>query len=408
MSKYLDIVPKELCTGCGACSAICPRTCISMGEDSYGFLIPIVNRDACVNCGLCEKACPVFNSGNLEDDHNPIAVMAARNKNGAIAQRSSSGGVFSAFAEYVLSKQGVVYGVALSSSLAAEHIRVDNLEDLDRIRSSKYLQSNCAPVYPLVKEDLISGKDVLFSGTPCQVAALKQFLRKDYPALLCIEVVCHGVPSNMAFCKYLESLQARKKSRVVNVNFRDKSKGWNDNCISFTFENGKRLIQRGADNLYTQGYVNNLFVRDSCTGCRFKSLRSGADITLGDMWGIESILPSYPVANGVSMICINSWVGESVFKSIEPQISDCQTVAYPEVKLRNACICRSVERHKKRTLFFENYDKGSVDQLIKICLDINAVTVICKKIRSLRQILRSNIIKVAKLILHSLKNGRIE
>ena len=169
--------------------------------------MPMVDLDTCIHCCLCERTCPVR---KLDDSHNtlmPLKVIVAKNLNREIAAVSSSGGIFSVFAEYILKKDGVVYGVALSKELKAIHIRVNNINSLSKIRGSKYLHSNAAKAYSSVKEDLKAKKNVLFSGTPCQIAALKQFLRKDYSNLLCIEVVCHGVPTDRAFNKYIEYLQ---------------------------------------------------------------------------------------------------------------------------------------------------------------------------------------------------------
>lgn len=362
--------------------------------------MPMVDLDTCIHCCLCERTCPVR---KLDDSHNtlmPLKVIAAKNLNREIAAVSSSGGIFSVFAEYILKKDGVVYGVALSKELKAIHIRVNNINSLSKIRGSKYLHSNAAKAYSSVKEDLKAKKNVLFSGTPCQIAALKQFLRKDYSNLLCIEVVCHGVPTDRAFNKYIEYLQSRHKSRVTSVNFRDKSKGWNDNCISFTFENGKKFLQRGADNLYTQGYVNNLFVRDCCTACQFKNMKSGADITLGDMWGIESLLPTYPKDCGVSMVCINSLVGENAFRNIELELSDCIEVSYESVKKYNECIWRSVRSHEKRIFFLQNCNEEYFDRLIKESLNINVITITKRKIKKVRKTVISSIIKIKHLYLH--------
>ncbi|MBD5232773.1 MAG: 4Fe-4S binding protein [Bacteroidales bacterium] len=398
MSEYLNIIPKTQCTGCGACSAICPHSCIAMCEDNLGFKMPVVDLNRCIHCDLCKRACPVLNAG-APVEKAPLKMLAAKNTNSRVAAKSSSGGAFSAFAESIIDKKGIVYGVELNSDLKAVHVRIDDIANLSRIQSSKYIQSNATPAYPLVKEDLKAGKDVLFSGTPCQIAALRQYLRKDYPNLLCVEVICHGVPSNLAFQKYIDTLQDRHRQRIISVNFRDKSKGWDNYHITFTFEGGKQFSQRASENLYCKGYVSNLFVRESCTDCKFKAFKSGADITLGDMWGIEHILPSYNTDNGVSMISINTPVGQAAFDEVISRIKDCADVAYEDVKKYNACIYQSVPAHPARVSVLEKMTSQAIVPLIKQALGINYRTITKKKFNNLRAgIINSLIVVKHKLL----------
>lgn len=372
MSEYLDIIPKFDCTACGACSAICPRNCIEMEEDCSGFTLPYVEPERCIHCGLCDKACPVLNFNPATDGGMyASAVYAAKNRESDVALKSSSGGVFSLLAEEVLGKGGVVYGVALTPELNAIHTRVERIENISTIRGSKYMQSNAATLYPAVKSDLRSGRYVLFSGVPCQIAGLKQYLRSDYDRLLCVAVVCHGVPSGLAFRRHIEELEAKHGAKIVSVNFRDKTKGWQDYYITYAFDNGRRLRKRRTEDLYFTGYVNNLFVRDNCTDCRFKGPHSKADIILGDMWGIESLLPGYDVANGVSMICINSVIGNEVFRQIESRLIDCMEVNYTDVEKYNPCISHSVTANDRRKWVMEKLSDGQFAEPVKKALGIS-------------------------------------
>ena len=360
--------------------------------------MPMVDLDKCINCGLCKKTCPVLNSQTSSQEILPIKVVAAKNADSETVSKSSSGGIFSLLAQFVLTSQGSVYGVRLSPSLNAEHIRIDDIRQLGLLQGSKYLQSDASKIYKSVKADLNSERLVLYSGTPCQIGALHQYLGKDYSNLICVEVICHGVPSNLAFKKYIDYLEDKHKEKICSINFRDKKNGWENYRVTFTFKNGSCFSQKSSDNLYTLGYVNNLFVRESCTACKFKGLRSNADFTLGDMWGIESIIPSYNVSNGVSMISVNTPKGEAIFNQVQHLLKDCIEIKYDDVKLHNACIYKSVTPHPKRTYVLNNLQIYSIHKLIKESLGITALTIIKKQYT----ILKNNVIQSLIGIKHKL------
>ena len=384
MSDYLAIVRRQDCTGCGACSAICPHQCIALNEDERGFRMPFVDLTICVNCGLCKKVCPVLNELNKEELQTPKLVVAAKNPNKLVAENSSSGGVFSILAEYVIEQHGAVYVVILNDELQAVHIRIDNAKGLYRLRCSKYLQSDSSEIYPEVKKDLQSGKSVLFSGTPCQIAALKQYLHRDFSNLICIAVVCHGVPSGLVFREYVSALEIKYNSKIIGINFRDKSKGWGRNRICFQFANGKQYSQFGENNLLMQAYIKNLSIRDSCLNCKFKEFKSGADFILGDLWGVEQILPQYKVSNGVSMMCINTSKGICVYNDIKNRLLDCDVISYEDVKKYNACIYSSVKGHIKREEFLDNLNSLRIIPDLKMFLGITRKTIIKTHIQQLK------------------------
>lgn len=371
MDNYLNIIPYNTCTGCGACSAICPRTCIKMTEDELGFEIPVINSTLCIHCEFCKKVCPVYNDYGAKINRVPLRVIAAKNKEMSVVTKSSSGGIFSAFAENIINRKGIVYGVALTNTLKAEHVRIEDIESIIKVRGSKYIHSTSSNAFSTIKSDLKSNRLVLFSGTPCQIAALRQYLRLDYPNLLCIEVVCHGVPTHLAFQKYIKYLENKHKSEIIDVNFRDKAKGWENNRISFKFANGKILSQRSSQNLFAQGYINNLFVRDSCTDCRFKALKSNADVTLGDMWGVENMLPNYNATGGVSLICVNSLNGENALGQISDMITGITEVPYKDVCKYNECIVKCVKPHKNRTYVLNHLSIAPYNILVKSALENN-------------------------------------
>ena len=219
----IELNSKQNCTGCSACANICPRGCIRMTADEEGFLYPKVNEEMCMDCGLCENVCPMQHK---PQQHELLAVYGAKNNDDAVRFTSSSGGMFTLFAEFVLKQGGVVVGAALDEQLAVHHVLVDSLADLPKLRGSKYVQSKIGKIYSEVRQILRAGRKVLFSGTPCQIAGLKRYLVKPSENLLTVDVVCHGVPSPKVYQKHLRELAQEAGEPVVQVKFRDKAKGW--------------------------------------------------------------------------------------------------------------------------------------------------------------------------------------
>lgn len=232
----INILDKKDCCGCASCAQVCPKQCISMNEDCEGFLYPKVDSAVCVDCGLCEKVCPVINKGYTIV---PLATYAAKNKDEKIRYKSSSGGVFTLIAEQILADGGVVFGARFNENWEVIHDYAETVEGLEAFRGSKYVQSVIGDNYKYAKQFLLEGRNVLFSGTPCQIAGLKKFLRKEYENLLTVEVVCHGVPSPKVWRDYLQYKRAQhvvgkntvsssidELPMITGISFRDKISGW--------------------------------------------------------------------------------------------------------------------------------------------------------------------------------------
>ena len=299
----IEISNKKECSGCYACVSICPKRCISMQIDNEGFWYPLVDKNECIECGMCEKHCPVKKS---KRNYRDIEGYAAINKNSTVQKRSSSGGVFTLLAEYVLENGGVVYGAAFDEEYMVRHIGVERIHELGKLQGSKYVQSQMGSIYLEVKEKLNRGKIVYFSGTPCQVDGLIAFLGKEYDNLICQDIICHGVPSPKIWKQYLKQFNIEKNAKIL---FRDKRTGWES--YSFTIDQREKYTQRASENLYMKVFLNNLCLRPSCYQCHSKGNFRKSDITLGDFWGVEKVCSEMYNEKGTSLILINSEKGKN-------------------------------------------------------------------------------------------------
>jgi coenzyme F420-reducing hydrogenase beta subunit len=372
---------KKACCGCEACIQICPTHCMIMVEDREGFLYPEINKKICTDCGLCEKVCPIINQ---EQKRKPLYVYAAKNQNEEIRLQSSSGGIFTLLAEKIINEGGVVFGARFDENWEVVHSYSESIEGMARFRGSKYVQSKIKNTFIEAKEFLTSGRKVLFSGTPCQIAGLKLFLKKEYKGLNTIDIVCHGVPSPKVFRMYLSEINSNlqdgqknglhckymnKERNVTNIQFRNKSLGWKEFSFTISTEdlseangNSSSLFSESIHkNLYFRGFLSNLFLRPSCHECPSKYFKSGSDITIADYWGIQNILPEFDDDKGVSLIMINSSKGESFYQSLS--IESIET-SYEDAFRNNSCIEKSVPMPSKRNFFFKNFTRQSISKTI--------------------------------------------
>lgn len=301
----------EKCTGCFACYNSCMRNAISMRLDSEGFYKPEIDYDMCSNCGNCSRACPVisFNNSNCSEPK----VYAGFSNDDHIRAESSSGGIFSEIAKMVIEKRGIVYGAAWGEDLKVYHTSADNTEKLKILRSSKYIQSNIGYNYKKAVNDIKSGKKVLFTGVPCQIAALKKMI-PDNENLILVDVLCHGVPSYKVFQKYIQSKAGNEK--VISFTFRDKSKGWTNYSTRFILKNGREYNCITKEDPFFHGFICDLYLNKSCYNCRFSRLPRVGDITIGDFWKITEDLFD---ERGVSVILVNNEKGESIINNLKEE-----------------------------------------------------------------------------------------
>lgn len=371
----IEIAQKEQCCGCSACVSVCPKHSISFLEDKEGFLYPKVDLETCIDCGLCEKVCPVINQ---ESEREPLAVYAAKNDDESIRLKSSSGGIFTLLAEKVIDEGGVVFGARFNEKWEVIHDYTETKDGLEPFRGSKYVQSSIGESYKQAETFLKAGRKVMFTGTPCQIAGLKKFLRKNYENLLTVDVVCHGVPSPLVWRKYLQEEIARqgdtgKKSVsaspkdapvLTGVNFRDKSVGWTKYSFVLSFfkasaagEQNTVLSSVFTDNDYMRAFLSNLSLRPSCFNCPAKAGKSGSDITIGDFWGIENVLPELNDDRGMSVL-VN--YNENNFLPIA-----LQTVRYGEILGANPCLVKSVNKPANREFFFSRLTRKGFNYAVK-------------------------------------------
>lgn len=317
----IEIENKTDCCGCQACGDICHADAISFHSDHEGFWYPEVDRNKCTDCHLCEKICPVLNIDALKH-HNKSApkVFGGYNKDIVIRFDSTSGGVFSLLAQAMYKQKGYVSGAIYTDDFKVVNFISDDKKDLRRLRSSKYVQSNAEGLYKRIKSLLESGEKVLACGSPCQMAALRSFLRKDYENLIIVDFLCRATNSPKVFEKYKESLEARYGSKIVAIKDKNKDHGWHSLARKVTFENGQVYYGEGHEDDYRRGYHANVFERPSCYECKFKGIPRISDITLGDFWGIGSVDPSLEQNLGTSLVMINSEKGEKYFDIIRDKL----------------------------------------------------------------------------------------
>ena len=245
-------------------------------------------------------------------------VYAVRHKDEGTRAASRSGGIFTAVSDWVLSNNGVVYGCVLTRDFSAVHIRADGADGRNRMRGSKYIQSRLGDIFGSVKTDLLEKRTVMFTGTSCQIAGLKGFLGRNYDNLICVDIICHGVPSIRVWRAYLEWQEARYGALVNDVDFRNKRDfGWREHIETLTFDNGKKV----SGMIFKELFYGHMILRPSCYVCPFKSITHPGDITIGDYWGIEKAAPEFDDNNGVSLVLINNGVGEYVFDAIKSEIN---------------------------------------------------------------------------------------
>lgn len=375
----INITDKKRCCGCAACVQRCPKHCIHMKEDSEGFLYPEVDKSLCIDCGLCEKVCPFLHQDAPIEVH---AVRAVKNRNESERMNSSSGGVFIALARAVIEENGVVFGAVFDEKWEVKHTSTDTIEGVYPMMGSKYLQSRIEHAYEEAESFLKQGRKVLFTGTPCQLTGLRKYLRKDYPNLLAVDFLCHGVPSPKVWRKYLNELTTRQgggknsvlshpiggKRTIRSIGFRSKSSGWKKFSFALTLseasadgeQNTVLLSRIHREDPYMKVFLSDIILRPSCYACKCKNGVSHSDLTIADYWGINQLMPDFDDDKGVGLVLVNTSKGEAYFETLPMEVRE-STLA--DARRFNGGFKEHLRVHPKRQKFFERLDK--CDDLIE-------------------------------------------
>lgn len=351
----ITLKQKSDCCGCGACQSICTHKCIQLKQDNEGFLYPDTNLPTCTNCNQCNNVCPII---NITSPNTPQKSYVAINNNAIIRDHSSSGGIFYTLASYIISQNGVVFGAKFTKDFTLIHDECTTIESLVCLVGAKYVQSYLGESFIKVEQYLKVGKLVLFSGVGCQIAALKNFLKKEYSNLLTIDVLCHGVGSPSVWKTFINNWLYYEKDSLKSINFRDKSIGWEEYRLRLEYLH-QNVYLNSYDNTYITGYFANLFLRPSCYHCVFKPYKSNSDITLADAWGINKLLDrKFCIDNkGTSLIIVNTKKGDQAIQSISANIS------YEKINLSamihyNPSLKYPSKENKRRNEFFYRFNNG--------------------------------------------------
>lgn len=386
----IEIKNKQDCCGCTACASACPKQCIRMVQDNEGFMYPLIDTTECIDCHLCEKKCPVLGREKVvaspdidKAEINRKAIEAADYlpgsyvcflKDDKVREQSTSGGFFTALAQYVLRQGGIVCGAVLDDNQNVIHTFAENEAELAKMRRSKYVQSNQIGVYNCVNEKLRQGRMVLYTGTPCQVAGLKSYLGREYENLITVDVFCHGVGSPFYWEKYLQYVSRKINSKVKEVRFREKTYGYNSACMAVYFENGKCSHKGHDDDLYWTAFSKNYIYRPSCYACAFKTVNHVADFSIGDFWNTGRLSEQFRAANGCSLVLCHSEKANQIQKEINLSLEIIPVELEEALNINGghqaSMLITCPEVPLSRIDWFADMDKYTPDELVKKYLPI--------------------------------------
>mgnify|MGYP005775751039 CR=1 FL=1 len=360
MSKTIAKIDKNQCTGCGLCSEKCPKQCILMFEDEEGFRFPKIDNAKCVGCGLCMATCPASTAADVLYSKYNRSYYCGIIKDKEVLIKSSSGGVFGVLAEYIIRNGGYVCGCIYTDEMEAVHILSNHKQDIEKMYGSKYVQSRVEHCFPTILDHLNSNDMVMFTGTACQIAALRLFLGKEYSMLYCVEILCHGVPSPGLFRMYKNYLEKSLGGKIRDIRFRDKSRdGWGS-------EHRTRIIYEKHGKLYDKwpilpAYFSSFFyglnLRESCYQCKFATSERVADLTIGDFWGSWAKYKRR-FNEGISVVGVNTEKGIELFEKISDKFSFFEVLQEEEAVVSNDNFTHPIKRPTERNSYYDGIQKN--------------------------------------------------
>lgn len=389
----ITIENKSQCCGCSACFSVCPQQCISMQKDEEGFRYPQIDKAACVNCGACENVCPILHrkKGALLPQAYTLQI-----KNTDTLYNSAAGGAFSAIGRKIIERGGYVFGAAYNENFVVKHTVAKNISELAKFRSSKYVQSDPSDCFKQVRKLLNDNERVCYSGTPCQIAGLKAFLRKEYDNLVTVDLVCKGVSSPKVFEQYVSKMRMENGS-IENINFKRKTYGYHSSTMSVDFVNGARYSKGGITDLMMRSFRANICLRPSCSECAFKGGERVSDLTLFDCWHYTELTGKKDNDKGHTSVLVHTEKGNKLLEACG-DIADIDLISAKEaIHYDGVMVNNKVTNHVKRKEFFDVLEKDGFEVAVQECIPIKAKE---RLIDSSKAILhKTGLMKVAKQIL---------
>lgn len=364
----IDKVSVQECTLCGACVNVCPADAISFSKPYLDFCYPQVKEDICIHCNQCEQACPILGNKGKPDEGYPVA-FAAKSENDSMRMRSSSGGAFYELADQMLRDGGYVCGAVFDDEFHVKHILSNAKEDILRMMGSKYAQSDVGYCYREVKDVLEKGCKVLFSGCPCQVAGLRTFLGKEYPNLVLVELICHGIPSDHMLQTYIGMQERKYGAKLTRMEFRSKKKGWHNSSVRMEFGHHRTYSKPITADAYMNGFLGSVTLKPTCYQCHFRNFTAGSDIILGDFWGAEVELPEDD-NKGISAILVNSRRGMNILDRCNLTLTPANVETV--IKYNRNLLC-SAAPSPQRSSFYASADTNGLEEAIRRYLEESTI-----------------------------------